>query len=84
MSLPVRCLALPPHRAEVEEGGRQADGQVGGSHLVLVHAGHHILQEEQQHPQSLAVLIRQKRHGRLRRRQLLVFGQICQEGKQSF
>lgn len=63
----------------MEERGRQANSDVGGRHLVFVHAGHHVSQEEEQRPQRLPVLVGEEQDGRLSRHQLLVFGKIWRE-----
>lgn len=61
---------------EVEERRSQTHGNVGWSHLVLVHTGHHIPQEEEQRTQRFPVLIREKQDGRLGRHHLLVLGKV--------
>lgn len=63
----------------MKQRGRQADRDVGGCHLVFVHTGHHVSQEEQQRPQRLPVLIREQQDGCLSCQQLLIFGKICWE-----
>ncbi len=63
----------------MEERRRQTNGNVGWSHLVLVHAGHHVLQEEEQRSQRLPVLVRKQQDGRLSCNQLLILGKICMQ-----
>lgn len=62
---------------EVEEGRRQAHGQVGGSHLVLLHSCCDIAQEVEERLQDLPVLVRQEHDGGLDRLEALVLGHIC-------
>lgn len=72
---------LPPQRVEVEEGRRQADGQVGGSHLVLSHASCHVAQQTQERLHGLAVLVRQEQHSRACSLQPQLFRHVCRAGE---
>ena len=62
---------------EVEEGRRQADGQVGGGHLVLLDGRGDIAQEVEERLQDLPVLVGQEHDGGLDRLETLVLGHIC-------
>lgn len=62
---------------EVEEGRRQADGQVGGGHLVLLDGCSDIAQEVEERLQDLPVLVGQEHDGGLDRLETLVLGHIC-------
>lgn len=59
---PRRGALLPSKCVEVENGWGQTNCQVGGSHLILSHAGRHIAEQTQQSPERLSVLIRQEQH----------------------
>lgn len=67
----------------MEEGGGQAHSNVGGGHLVFIHAAHHISEEEEECLQGLTVLIRQEEDGCLGRTELLVFGEVCGCGSET-
>lgn len=71
-----RCVGVSLQGVEVEQRRRQTNGDVGRGHLVLVHAGHHVPQEEQQRPQRLPVLVRKQQDGRLSCNQLLILWKI--------
>lgn len=79
------CLNLPHagsvsfERVEVEQRGRQAHSDVGWGHLVLLHAGDHLLEEKEEALKSLPVLIRQEVNCCLNPRKLLIFGEVCRE-----
>lgn len=62
---------------EVEEGRRQADGQVGGGHLVLLDGRGDVAQEVEERLQDLPVLVGQEHDGGLDRLETLVLGHIC-------
>lgn len=63
----------------MEEGWRQAHGNVGWGHLVLLHAGDHLLEEEEEALEGFPVLVRQEVDGRLDPGKLLIFGEVCRE-----
>lgn len=63
---------------EVEEGRRQAHGQVGGGHLVLLDSCGDIAQEVKERLKNLPVLVRQEHDGSLDGRKALVLGHICE------
>lgn len=71
---------LPPQRVEVEQGRRQADGQVGGSHLVLSHASCHVAQQTQERLHGLAVLVGQQQHGSACSLQPQLLRHVCRAG----
>ena len=62
---------------EVEERRRQAHGQVGGGHLVLLDDCSDIAQEVKQRLEDLPVLVGQEHDGSLDRLETLVLGHIC-------
>lgn len=61
----------------MEERGRQAHGQVGGCHLVLLHSCRDVAQEVEERLQHLPVLVRQQHNGGLDGLEALVLGHIC-------
>lgn len=63
---------------EVEEGRRQAHGQVGGGHLVLLDSCGDIAQEVKERLKNLPVLVRQEHDGSLDGLKALVLGHICE------
>lgn len=78
------CVGVSLQGVEVEKRRRQTNSNVGRSHLVLVHAGHHVLQEEQQCSQRLPVLVWKQQDGRLSRHQLLILWEICRQKADQF
>lgn len=65
----------------MEEGGRQAHGNVGWGHLVLLHAGDHLLEEEEEALEGFPVFVREEEDGRLNPGELLIFGEVWWEIK---
>lgn len=70
---PGRRALLSPQGVEMKKGRRQTNGQVGGSHLVLGHAGRHVAQQTEQRAQGLTVLVGQQQYGGPHRLQTELF-----------
>lgn len=67
----------------MEEGGRQAHGNVGRGHLVLLHAGDHLSEEEEEALEGFPVLVGKEVDGCLNPGKLLIFGEVWRNIKDS-
>lgn len=62
---------------EMEQRWSQTNSDIGRSHLVFLHTGHHFMEEEEEALESFSVLVRQDKDGSLDCCKLLILWEVC-------